>query len=61
MTICFYIISIIALIYWCMVMIINYDDYFEAHLGLFSMILTITSLVHIAQLLSLEIAFNLIK
>lgn len=61
MTILFYIVSLIALMYWCMVMIINYDDYFEAHLELFSVILTIVSLVHIVQLLSLEIAFNLIK
>ena len=67
MTICFYIISLIALMYCSFIMIRNYqyddlkyvdDDFF---LEMLAVILSIPALMYIAILLSIEIVFNLIK
>ena len=67
MTICFYAISLIALMYCSFIMIRNYqyddlkyvdDDFF---LEMLAVILSIPALMYIAILLSIEIVFNLIK
>ena len=67
MTICFYVISLIALMYCSFIMIRNYqyddlkyvdDDFF---LEMLAVILSIPALMYIAILLSIEITFNLIK
>ena len=67
MTICFYVISLIALMYCSFIMIRNYqyddlkyvdDDFF---LEMLAVMLSIPALMYIAILLSIEIVFNLIK
>ena len=67
MTICFYVISLIALMYCSFIMIRNYqyddlkyvdNDFF---LEIVAVMLSIPALMYIAILLSIEIVFNLIK
>ena len=59
MTICFYVISLIALMYCSFIMILNYqNDFF---LEMLAVMLSIPALIYIAILLSIEIVFNLIK
>ena len=67
MTICFYIISLMLLMYCSFIMIRNYqyddlkyvdDDFF---LEMLAVMLSISALMYIAILLSIEIAFNIIK
>ena len=67
MTILFYIIALIALMYCSFIMIRNYqyddlkyvdNDFF---LEMLAVMLSISALMYIVILLSIEIAFNLIK
>ena len=67
MTILFYIVSLIALMYCSFIMIINYqyddlkyvdNDFF---LEMLAVMISIPALMYIAILLSIEIALNLIK
>ena len=67
MKICFYVISLIALMYCSFIMIRNYqyddlkyvdNDFF---LEMLAVMLSIPALMYIAILLSIEIVFNLIK